>query len=147
MRVILMEEVEHLGSIGAVLSVKDGYARNYLFPKSLAVVANESNKRELEHKKRVLQRRRDQLLAKLKEQASAIDKLSVTVSKQVGEDERIFGTVTTAELEELLLKEGVKVDRKDIHLAEDIKKVGVYSADVKLHAEVSAKFKVWVVAQ
>ncbi len=147
MRVILMEDVEKLGAIGSIVNVKDGFARNFLFPKSLAVLANESNKKELEHQTKMLQRRREKLLAKVKEQAAAIEKTSVTVTKQVGEDEKIFGTVTTAELEELLAKEGIQISKKDIQLSEDIKKVGVYSADVKLHPEVVAKFKVWVVAQ
>lgn len=78
--------------------------------------------------------------------ASAIEKTSVTVTKQVGEDEKIFGSVTNAELEQLLAGEGIKVSRKDITILDDIKKVGVYAAQVKLHSDVSAKFKVWVVA-
>ena len=79
--------------------------------------------------------------------AASIEKTSVTVTKQVGEDERIFGSVTTNELEDLLAQENIKVSRKDISILEDIKKVGVYTAQVKVHSEVTAKFKVWVVAQ
>ncbi len=147
MRVILTEDVKTLGSIGDVMNVKDGYARNYLIPRSLAKVANEANRKELEHNKRVLERRKQKVLAAFKAIAAKIERVTVTVTKPVGEDERIFGTVTSAELEELLAKEGLEVSRKDIKLAEEVKKVGVYTADVKLHSEVSAKFKVWVVAQ
>ncbi len=147
MRLILTQEVFNLGSIGDIVSVKDGYARNFLLPRGLATAANESNKKALEHHQRVLLKKREAALGSAKELAAMIEKTSVTVSKQVGEDEKIFGSVTTAELEELLKAEGIKVSKKDITLTEDVKKVGVYAASVKLHQEVSAKFKVWVVAQ
>jgi len=147
MKVILNHDVEALGAIGEVLNVRDGYARNYLVPRGLAVPANESNQAQLAHQKRVLEKRRSKLLGEAKQLAAAIEKTSVTVTKQVGEDERIFGTVTNGELEELLAQENIKVSRKDISILEDIKKVGVYTAQVKLHADVVAKFKVWVVAQ
>jgi large subunit ribosomal protein L9 len=147
MRVILTEDVKTLGSIGDVMNVKDGYARNFLIPRSLAKVANESNRKELEHNKRILERRKQKVLAAFKTLAASIERVSVTVAKPVGEDERIFGTVTSAELEELLAKEGLTVSRKDIKISEEVKKVGVYSAEVKLHSEVTAKFKVWVVAE
>lgn len=147
MRLILTQEVFNLGSIGDVVTVKGGYARNFLLPRGLATVANEANKKQLEHQKRTLQKKREAALASAKELAAAIEKTSVTVAKQVGEDEKIFGSVTTAELEELLKAEGLTISKKDITLTEDVKKVGVYSANVRLHPEVSAKFKVWVVAQ
>jgi len=146
MKVILTQEVDTLGSIGDIVNVRNGYARNYLLPRGLASVANESNKAALDHQKRVLDKRRAAVLATAKELGSQIEKTSVTVTKQVGEDEKIFGSVTTAEIEELLNAEGIKVSRKDITILEDIKKVGVYSAQVKLHSEVAPKFKVWVVA-
>ena len=147
MRVILTQNVEHLGSMGEIVRVKNGYARNYLLPRNLAEVANEENQKALDHSLRILERRREKALAIAKDLAGNIEKTSVTVSKQVGEDEKIFGTVTTTELAELLQAEGLNVDKKDIQILEDIKKVGVYSAQVKLNPEVVAKFKVWVVAQ
>jgi len=147
MKVILNHDVDALGAIGEVLTVRDGYARNYLVPRGLAVPANESNEAHLAHQKRVLEKRRAKLLGEAKQLAAAIEKTSVTVTKQVGEDERIFGSVTTGELEELLSQENIKISRKDITILEEIKKVGVYTTQVKLHADVIAKFKVWVVAQ
>ena len=147
MRVILTNEVDNLGSIGDIVTVKNGYARNFLLPRGLAAVANEENKAALAHHQRVLTRRREKTLAAAKELGSQIEKTSVTVTKQVGEDEKIFGTVTTQELEALLQAEGLNVSKKDITILDEIKKVGVYSAQVKLHAEVLPKFKVWVVAQ
>jgi large subunit ribosomal protein L9 len=110
-------------------------------------VANESNEAALKHHRRILDKKRAQLLAEAKALAAQIEKTAVTVYKQTGEDERIFGSVTTAELEELLNQEGHKVSRRDISLVEEIKKVGVYHGHVKLHPEVTAKFKVWVVAK
>lgn len=147
MKLILNENVESLGRIGDLVTVKDGYARNFLLPKGLGVIANERNKKALERQIATLEKKREQALAEAKKLASEIEKTSVTVTKQVGEDERIFGTVTTAELEALLAEEGLKISRKQIKLAEEIKKVGVYSAEVHLQAEVNAKFKVWVVAE
>ena len=146
MKLILNMEVPHLGTIGDIVKVRPGYARNYLIPRGLAVVANEGNKKALDHQLRILEKRKADILAEAKKLAVSIEKVSVTVTKQVGEDEKIFGSVTTAELETLLRSEGVEVSKKDIKITVEIKKVGVYSAEVKLHPEVSAKFKVWVVA-
>jgi large subunit ribosomal protein L9 len=146
MRLILSQNVENLGRIGDLVKVKNGYARNFLIPRGLAVVANEGNQASLNHQMRLLEKKKALILGEAKKQAGLIEKISVTVTKQVGEDEKIFGSVTTAELEELLAAEGVKVSKKDIKLTEEIKKVGVYSAEVRVHPEVVAKFKVWVVA-
>jgi large subunit ribosomal protein L9 len=146
MKVILSHDVDALGRVGDIVNVRNGYARNFLLPRGLCMPANEENQAALAHHKRVLDRKRSALLAEAKKLAASIEKTSVTVSKQVGEDEKIFGSVTTAELEQLLSAEGIKVSRKDITILDDIKKVGVYAAQVKLHSDVAAKFKVWVVA-
>lgn len=147
MKLILKENIPSLGTMGSVAEVKAGYARNYLLPRGLAVVANEANESELKHHLAMLERRKAKELEKVRALATEIERTSVTVTKQVGEDERIFGTVTTTELEALLLEEGIKVSRKNIKLEEDIKKVGVFTASVHLHPEVDAAFKVWVVAE
>src|SRR6478735_656140 len=146
MRLILSQNVENLGRIGDLVKVKNGFARNFLIPRGLAVVANEGNQASLNHQLRLLEKKKSLILGEAKKQAGLIEKISVTVTKQVGEDEKIFGSVTTAELEELLGQEGVKVSKKGIKLTEEIKKVGVYAAEVRVHPEVVAKFKVWVVA-
>lgn len=147
MKLILSQNIPSLGSIGDIVSVKAGYARNFLIPRGLGVVANEGNKAALDHQLRILEKRRKVIFAEAKALASDIEKTSVTVTKQVGEDEKIFGSVTTAELEDLLANEGIKVNKRDIQLTSEVKKVGVYTAEVKVHPEVVAKFKVWVVAQ
>lgn len=147
MRVILNHDVQTLGNIGEIVNVRNGYARNYLLPRGLASLANETNEAQLKHHRRQLDKKKATLLGEAKTLAAAIEKTSVTVYKQVGEDERIFGSVTHAELETLLGQEGIKVSKKDITVTDDIKKVGVYHGQVKLHPEVIAKFKIWVVAQ
>lgn len=146
MKLILSQNVDNLGRIGDIVKVKNGYARNFLIPRGLGLVANEGNKAALNHQIRLLEKKKSVILAEAKKSAANIEKVSVTVTKQVGEDERIFGSVTTAELEELLSQEGIQVSKKDIKLTEEVKKVGVYTAEVKVHPEVTAKFKIWVVA-
>lgn len=147
MRVILNQNVDNLGTVGDVVNVKNGYARNFLLPRGLGVIETTANKNAIEHHIRMLEKKKAAMLGEAKKLATQVEKISVTVAKQVGEDEKIFGSVTTAEIEELLAKEGVKVSKKSIRLTEEVKKVGVYSAEVKLHPSVTAKFKVWVVAQ
>jgi large subunit ribosomal protein L9 len=147
MRVILSHDIPTLGKIGEIVVVKNGYARNYLIPRGFAAMANEANEAHLNHQKRQLEKKKQVLLTEAKTQASVIEKTSVTVYKQVGEDERIFGSVTTAELETLLQQEGIKISKRDISILEEIKKVGVFHGQVRVHSEVTAKFKIWVVAQ
>jgi large subunit ribosomal protein L9 len=147
MKLILTANVDSLGSIGQIVKVKPGYGRNFLLPRGLAVPANEGNESSLKNQLKVLEKKKEALLAEAKTLASAIEKVSLTVTKQVGEDEKIFGSVTAAELVELLANEGIKADKKNVRLVDEVKKVGVYAAEVKVHPEVVAKFKVWVVAQ
>jgi large subunit ribosomal protein L9 len=147
MKLILSHDVPSLGTTGDVVNVRPGYARNYLIPKGLGITANDRNKAAMDHQLKILKKKKEESLKVARDLASQIEKTSVTVTKQVGEEEKIFGTVTTAELEALLANEGIKVDKKDIKILEDIKKVGVYSAEVRVHSEVSAKFKIWVVSQ
>jgi large subunit ribosomal protein L9 len=146
MRVILCEEVSNLGTIGDIVNVKDGYARNYLLPRSLAVLASEGNTRQLNHQKRVLNNRKEKLLAEFRELAKKISKLTVSVTKQIGEEGRIFGTVTSQEIAEALAAQGLEVSRKKIRIVETINKVGTYTAEIKLHAEVPTQLKFDVVA-
>lgn len=147
MRVILNQDIPTLGPIGAIVTVKDGYARNYLLPRSMANAANEENRKALDAQIKRLEKKRSEVLAEAKALAAKIEKVSVTVAKQVGEEEKIFGSVTTGELEAALTKEGFKISKKDIQILDEIKKVGFYYAQVRLHSEVNAKFKVWVVAE
>ena len=147
MKVILTQNISNLGAIGSIVNVKNGYARNYLIPNGMVAVADETNKKALEAQLRALEKKKSLLLEEAKKQAKSFENLSITLAKKVGEDEKIFGSVTTAEIEALLLKEGINVNKKDIEILDDIKKVGVYQAQVRLHPEVAPKFKVWVVAE
>jgi large subunit ribosomal protein L9 len=147
MQVILCEDVPNLGKTGEVVNVKPGFGRNYLIPRGLALTATSRNVRRLEHDKRVIEqqdgkRRRD--AQSLKEKLEA---LSLSIAKNVGSDEKLFGSVTNREIADALKDEGIEIDRKVIELDQPIKALGVYTVVVKLAREVSANLKLWVVAK
>jgi large subunit ribosomal protein L9 len=146
MKVILTKDISGLGSIASVVKVKGGYARNYLLPRSMAVVANPSNLKEIEHYKRILSNKKEKIIKEFVLQANSIKKVSLKIAKQVGEEDKIFGSVTAAEISELLEKEGIKISRKQIEVPKDIKVLGKYEASVQLHAEVSCNVKFQVIA-
>lgn len=147
MQVILTtEEFNKLGAMGDTIKVKDGYARNYLIPKNLAVVANQQNKKQLEYQKKIIADKKEKLLKKVNSLAHKIRKLDLEVKKQVGNEERIFGSVSKTEIAELLKGKGFEVPKKDISFPEEMKKTGTYVVTIKLHKEVSADIKVKVTA-
>lgn len=147
MDVLLQTNVSNLGVTGQLVKVKPGYARNYLFPRGLAVLANASNKKELAHKKLLVEAKKHKELVKAKEMAEAISALSLTIQKPVGEEDKIFGSVTTLELAHAFEVAGYQIDRRDITILNEIKRVGVYKGSVKLHPQVNAQFNIWVIAQ
>ena len=147
MMVLLQSNVANLGHIGELVKVKPGFARNFLIPRGLAVLADVRNKKQLEHQKKIADIRKAKVLAEARDLAAKISTLSVTIQKPVGEEDKIFGAVTTQELAVAFVKEGIELDRRAITIKDDIKKVGVYQGSVKLHPEVSCEFKIWVVAQ
>ncbi|MEY3902057.1 MAG: ribosomal protein [Pseudomonadota bacterium] len=147
MQVLLQQNVPNLGHIGDLVKVKAGYARNFLFPRKLAILADARNKSQLEHQLRLAELGKAKALSTAKELAAQIGSVSLTVQKAVGEEDKIFGTVTTQELAEAFKAEGYEFDRRAISILDDIKRVGVYRGSVKLHPEVAAEFKIWVVAQ
>lgn len=146
-QVILRKDVDDLGEAGEVVDVKPGYARNYLIPHGFAFQATDSNLRRLEeerrHERQAVARERDQAA----EKAAELEGLSVTLTVNAGEEGRLFGSVTSADIADALAAEGIQVDRRLIELAEPIKQLGVYRVPVKLHAEVRPELKVWVVAK
>jgi large subunit ribosomal protein L9 len=144
MKVILKENVEHVGHIGDIVKVAPGYARNYLVPKGLAIEATEKNAKALEHTKRHLEYKKNRVLEAAKQLAGRIEALTLSIAHQAGADDRLFGAVTNMELAEQLKASGVEVDRKRIVLAEPIKQLGDFTATVKIHPEVSAVLKVTV---
>jgi large subunit ribosomal protein L9 len=145
MKVILRENVEHLGQIGDVVKVAPGYARNFLLPRGFAMAATEGNKKALDHAKRQLEYKKNKVLELARGLAAKIEALVITTSHQAGEEGKLFGSVTNMEVAELLKAQGVEIDRKKIDM-DVIKQVGEHTAKVKIHPEVVANLKVNVVA-
>ncbi|MEJ2543713.1 MAG: 50S ribosomal protein L9 [Calditrichaceae bacterium] len=147
MDIILREDFETLGQAGEVVSVKDGYARNYLIPKGIAYLANEANKKRYENdvKQQAWRLNRDKKIAE--ELAVKLENVSCTISVQVGEEDKMFGSVTSQNIAESLASQGYEVDKRKILLEEPIKSLGIYSVPIKLHTDVEATVKVWVVKE
>ncbi|MCM8529646.1 MAG: 50S ribosomal protein L9 [Lentisphaeraceae bacterium] len=143
---ILMDNVDHLGNVGEKVKVADGYARNFLLPQGLAVHASKAIERQLDARKAVVAEKYQAEVAAATEVAAKVAETSITVPMQVGEeDEKLFGSVTSIDVTRLLAEEGLEIDRKQIDLTEPIKTLGVHEVPVKLHKEVTATLKVWVV--
>lgn len=145
MEIILLDDIDKLGSFGAVVKVANGYARNYLLPKGLALKATEQNKKgiETERKRKELQAGKEK--DRLGEFAKLLEKTPCTVKKQVGENERLFGSVTAIDIVKALKAEGIELDKKAILLKEPLKALGIYDVPVRLHPEITPELKVWVV--
>lgn len=145
MDVLLVKDVERLGSEGAVVHVKPGFARNFLFPRGLAVAATPQHLQALDAAKR----RRAQQAQRLKEQAEALkrrlESRSLTLKLTLGEEDKPFGSVTVHDLLEALKREGLEIEKPAVQLDHPIKALGIYNIPVRLHAEVLATLKVWVV--
>ncbi len=147
MKIILKEDYENLGKVGEVIEVKAGFARNYLIPKQVALQATPQNLRVIEQEKA-----RDKIkLSKDKRDAELLAKqlkeVSLTANVQVGEEDKIFGAVTSQNISELLSSKGFEIDKRKILLEEPLKALGVFEVPIKLHTEVEAKIKVWVVKE
>ncbi|MFZ5470409.1 MAG: 50S ribosomal protein L9 [Myxococcota bacterium] len=147
MRLILREDVYNLGKSGEVVSVKPGYGRNYLLPKKLAVLANEKNIRQLEHEKVVISARQAKLKGVADELGKKLSSAVVKISRKVGEQDKLFGSVTALDVAEGLVAQGLKVERRQVHLPEPIKAVGTFDVEVRLHREVTVPVKVEVVPE
>lgn len=148
MKVILLEDTHGLGRVGDIVTVKDGYARNYLIPGNKARVASPANMKILDvlKKKRVSEEKKK--LDEANAVAARISAMSLTIAAQAGEEEKLFGSITSEKIKEALEAEGVKgIDKKDILLEEPIKQLGVYEVGVKIHPEVKAKLRLWVVKE
>lgn len=147
MKLILREDVPNLGKSGELVNVKPGFGRNYLLPRKLAVPANEANVAQLEHDRAVISARQAKLRGNAEEQGKRINAVSVTVARKVGEQDKLFGSVTALDIAEALAAKGQKVDRRHIHLPEPIKTVGAHEVEIRLHRDVTAKIKVEVVPE
>ena len=147
MKVILKAEVKDLGRMGEVVNVKDGFARNYLVPQGLAAEANTKNVKALEHETKKIQEMAKKVKSGASGLAEQIAAAKVTIKAKAGEEEKLFGSVTSMDIADALKAEGIEIDKKKIHLDEPIKRLGEYTVTIKLHSEVSAQLNVQVVPE
>jgi large subunit ribosomal protein L9 len=147
MKVILTKDLENLGKAGALVEVKPGYGRNYLLPRQLAVLATAKNMRQLDHQKAGILARASKEKANMDAMAKKLSAIEVKFTRKVGEQNKLFGSVTSKDVHEQLTSQGYQVERKQIHLPEPLKEIGTHEVEVKLHADVSAKVKITIAAQ
>ena len=147
MQVILKEDVPHLGEPGQIVNVKPGFARNYLIPQGLAALASSRNIKMMEHNLKKIQKQIDAAKAEAGEVAARLAELSITITKPAGEQDKLYGSVTTRDIAAALDAEKITVDRKRIVIPEPIKALGVYTVQVKLMGGIAADLKVWVVKE
>ncbi|MBI1723216.1 MAG: 50S ribosomal protein L9 [Gemmatimonadetes bacterium] len=147
MDIILRQDVDKLGSAGEVVTVKDGYARNYLLPRGLAFEATEGNRRRLEAERQQRARRAAAEVGAARDEAAKLEKVSLTFTMKAGDADKLFGSVTSSDIAERLEAEGFTIDKKAIVLDEPIKSLGVYRVPVRLHHDVKPEVRVWVVKE
>ena len=147
MEVVLKEDIENLGHMGEVVKVKDGYARNYLLPRGLVVLANKKNLKALEHEQRMIGQRRDRLTKEAQGISETLSRVSLEFAVKVGEEGRLFGSVTNMDIEKALKEKGFDVERRRIVLHDPIKQVGDYEVPIRLRPEVMPSIKVKVLSE
>ena len=147
MKLILRQDFESLGKIGDLIDVKDGYARNYLIPRNIAYLATESSLRMLEEEKKQSAKRLEKEKKEAEGLAAELAKLSITIKMKVGEDEKLFGSVTSQMIADAVAEKGMTLDKRNIELEDSIKSLGIYDVPVRLKGGVNATLKVWVVRE
>ena len=147
MEVILREHVDNLGKRGEIVKVADGYARNYLLPRKLALPATEGNKKHVERERKIMETREAEEKAGAQGIASRLSAVDISIARRVGDTEQLYGSVTTADIVEFLKGKGFEVDRRKLILPEPIKSLGEYDVPLKLHREVTVPLKVKVVKE
>ncbi len=144
MKLVLIDEVENLGSAGDVVTVKDGYGRNFLIPQGKAIVATKGAVKSIEENNKQAFKKREALLNEAKSTAEKLASTSVTISVNAGEDGKLFGTVTNVQVADALNEKGFEVDRRKVTI-DDVKHLGEYIATVQVQGDIKADVKVWVV--
>ena len=147
MKVILKEDVKSIGSMGQTVDVSDGFARNYLVPRGLAVEANVKNIRSLEHEKKVIQEKAKKVKNSVQDLADRLANITVVIKTKAGEEGKLFGSVTTMDIAEQLKNQGIEIDKKKISLDEPIKRLGTYAVNLKLHSEITAQVNMQVIEE
>jgi len=145
--VLLMTDVPGLGQEGEVVRVAEGYLRNFLLPKKLAAVITDGSRKQVEKKRQAREAKLSEERGKMAELAKVLEQMSVTIPVKIGEKDKIFGSVTVLDIAAAVEKQGVKLDRHQIQLDEPLKKLGKFDLPVKLHPEVQATLKVWIVEE
>lgn len=147
MQVILREKIDNLGNAGDVVDVKPGYGRNYLIPRGLAYEATQTNVRRIEAERAKQDRQQAETLNEARQHAARFEGVSLTFHARAGQEGKLFGSITSADIAERLAEQGIEVDRRAIELEEPIKALGVTSVPVRLHPQVRPEIKVWVIAE
>ena len=147
MKVILRKHFENLGEVGTVVEVKDGYALNYLIPRHIAYLATEGNIKALQEEKKQSAAKEVKELEAANKLKAELENIQVTINVKVGEEERLFGSVTTNDIAEALNGKGFEIDKRKIDLTEPIKALGIHEVNVKLHPKVVAVVKTWVIKE
>jgi large subunit ribosomal protein L9 len=147
MEVILKEDIANVGKIGDVVRVRDGYARNYLLPRGLVLVANKKNLKTFEHQKKVVADQKQKIQRQAQAVGDQLAGVSLVIPMKVGEEGRLFGSVTNMQIEKALKSKGLNVERRKIHLTEPIKTAGDYEVPIRLSADVTVPLKVSVVPE
>lgn len=147
MDVILRQDVENVGRAGELVTVKDGFGRNFLLPRGLAYLASEANRRRIEAEAKHRVKKAGAQLESARELAERLEAVSLTFAMKAGEGDKLFGSVTAGDVADRLLAEGFTVDKKAVELDEPIKALGVYKVPVRLHHEVKPEVRVWVVKE
>lgn len=144
MRVILKQEVPNLGEAGDIVTVKAGYGRNYLIPRGLAIAASEGSVRQIEHQNRIAEAIRRKQVAAAEALAAQMADVAVTIRREAGEDDKLFGSVTKRDIAEALAAEGVEIDRRTLQLEDNIRAIGLYTVPVRIAKGVTGEVKVYV---
>ena len=147
MKIILRQDVEKLGTAGAIVNVKGGFARNYLIPRNYAIPATANSLKAFEHERRVVEAKKEKRRREADVLKAKLERISCSISKKVGEQDKLFGSVTSMDIEKAFASEGFQIDKKDILLSEPIKALGVYTVPIRIFEEVIANTKVWVVKE
>ncbi len=147
MEVILREHVDNLGRRGDIVKVANGYARNYLLPRNLALLPTEGNRKHIERERAKFEVREAEDRKVAEALAERLSNISISIARKVGETEALYGSVTTADIAEALAAKGFEIDRRKLQLGEPIRKIGAFDVPVKLHRDVTARVKVQVIAE
>lgn len=147
MKVILRKNYEKLGEIGEIVDVKNGFARNFLIPRQIAYVATQGNIKAFEEEKKQILKKETKEFEEAQKLATELENVSISIPVKVGEEDKIFGTVTTQMIADSLKEKGYEIDKRKIEIAEPIKALGIYTVNIKLHPKVQSTVKTWVVRE